>query len=86
MNPTEEPVIINPDKFVPMADRSRGRWQRTTSPTPPKRKAQFTSEERRFILELIAEAERNADPRYVREVAGFWLGRMTPSGQRSQER
>jgi hypothetical protein len=81
MNPTEEtPVIINPDKFVPLRHNRRGRPQMKRL---PKKKAQFTPEERKLALDLIREAERNADPRYVRDAAGFWMKRAAPAGQRS---
>lgn len=38
-----------------------------------RKRAEFTAEERKFILDLLRESRESCDPVYAVRAAGFWL-------------
>jgi hypothetical protein len=50
----------------------------------PRKKADFTREERKLELELLREARELCDPDYASRAAGFWLKRLPAPEMRAK--
>jgi hypothetical protein len=48
-----------------------------------RKRAEFSPEERQFILELLKDAREECDPDYASRAAGFWLHHQADAEMRA---